>query len=503
MPFSNKNSLIVKTRQVITSESFRDTAAEMIFAPDLLNDFISQGIALKSIARYRASHESAIHLNAIPTVDSELYKYYKVDGPEERLFELKNRLNAMDVVEAAYIKPPAVPALMRLNNMQPTNFSALSVATGNFRNRQNYLDGSPIGINVQNAWNLPGGKGTGVNIIDIERSWRFTHEDLRSNQGGIIAGPNFDDDDHGTAVLGVCSGDDNGFGIVGISPEANVSAISIIDEFDTSQAIRMAADKLNKGDIILIEVHRSGPLSDLGIDQFGYIGIEWWPDDLAAIQYAVQKGIIVVEAAGNGGQDLDNAIYNIRPLNDHDRGPFPPDWRNPFNMTNRQSGAVLVGAGLPPIGTHGRTNDTGYGDAYQDRGRCFFSNFGARVDVQGWGWEVTTTGYGDLQGGNDKDLWYTDQFGGTSSASPVIVGVLACLQGILKARGSALLTSQQAIQLLRNSGSPQQDAPGFNFIPDMAGSGYPQQHPPKPRTQRIGNRPNLQQLIAQLHSFVS
>ena len=30
----------------------------------------------------------------------------------------------------------------------------------------------------------------------------------------------------------------------------------------------------------------------------------------------------------------------------------------------------------------------------------------------------------------------------------------------------------------------------------MTGSGYPQNHPQRPRNQRIGNRPNLRQLIA-------
>ena len=96
----------------------------------------------------------------------------------------------------------------------------------------------------------------------------------------------------------------------------------------------------------------------------------------------------------------------------------------------RDSGAILVGAGAPPPGTHGR-------DHGPDRSRLDFSNFGARVDAQGWGEEVTTCGYGDLQGGTNEDLWYTDTFSGTSSASPIVVGALGCLQGVLRARGPA------------------------------------------------------------------
>jgi len=101
------------------------------------------------------------------------------------------------------------------------------------------------------------------------------------------------------------------------------------------------------------------------------------------------------------------------------------------------------------------------------------------VDVQGWGEEVTTCGYGDLQGGANEDVWYTDAFNGTSSASPIVVGTLGCVQGVLKAQGRIPLSPSRARSLLRATGSFQQDAPN------------------RPRTQRIGNRPDLRQLIAE------
>ena len=110
----------------------------------------------------------------------------------------------------------------------------------------------------------------------------------------------------------------------------------------TARAIRMAADRLNRGDIILLEIHRSGPGAS-GVGQDGYIAIEWWPDDLAAIRYAVSRGVIVVEAAGNGARDLDAAIYNTPGAG------FPASWRNPFNIINPTSGAVVVGAGSPRL----------------------------------------------------------------------------------------------------------------------------------------------------------
>ncbi|KIW62880.1 hypothetical protein PV04_09772 [Phialophora macrospora] len=230
---------------------------------------------------------------------------------------------------------------------------------------------------------------------------------------------------------------------------------------DSAATINGACEKLGPGDILLLEGQMAGPMKKDGTD-VGLIPMEWWPDNLAVIRKAVAKGIIVVEAAGNGYQNLDDPVYETYPA-------FGSSWKNPLNPNNPSSGAIIVGAGNPPPRTHGR-------DWGADRSICDYSNYGSRVDCQGWGREVTTTGYGDLQGGT-VDTMYTDKFNGTSSASPVVVGALAVLQGILKAAKRPLLTPSRALQLLRDTGSPQQDG----------------QHGPK--TRRIGNRPDLRKLI--------
>src|SRR5207237_3049988 len=114
---------------------------------------------------------------------------------------------------------------------------------------------------------------------------------------------------------------------------------------------------------------------------------------------------------------------------------FPGTWSNPFARGTRDSGAIVVGAGAPPPGTHGR-------DHGPDRSRLDFSNYGSVIDVQGWGREVTTAAYGDLQGGVNEDVWYTDQFSGTSSASPIVVGAVGCLQGAMRSRGTPQTPAQ-------------------------------------------------------------
>jgi hypothetical protein len=430
---------------------------------------------------------------------ADMSRCYHVEAPDESLEALAEQLNAMDVVESAYVKPPlalatittSVPASRRggsgtrskkpkdagsteeadtytdalldgtrLNDMQPLEAESPPVSP-DFVARQGYLNAAPAGIDARYAWTVPGGRGLGVRVIDCEWGWRFNHEDLRVNQGGVVVGAGSTDTNPGTAVLGEISGDINTYGITGIASDATVFGAAF--SMPSAQVIQQAADRLSAGDIILLEIHRQGPGAS-GVGQDGYIAIEWWPDDFLAIRYASNRGVIVVEAAGNGARDLDNAIYDSRPAS------FPTWWVNPFRRTSLDSGAVIVGAGAPPPGTHGR-------DHGPDRSRLGFSNFGACVDAQGWGREVTTTGYGDLQGGSSPDLWYTDTFSGTSSASPIVVGALASVQGALRAAGRIPLSPGRARHMLRTTGSPQQDAPG------------------RPRTQRIGNRPNLRQLI--------
>jgi len=396
----------------------------------------------------------------------DLSVFYHVNVPEAQMDALAAQLRQHDAVEAAYVKPPGEPPLLleraeQLNAMQPRAEDA-PPSTPDFSARQIYLNAAPEGIDARHAWTLPGGTGAGVNIIDLEWSWRFTHEDLAQNQGGVVAGASAGDDNHGTAVIGEIGADNNAVGCIGICPDATVSAVAF--SMPTATAIRTAADRLRPGDIMLLEIHRPGPGAS-GTGQDGYIAIEWWPDDFAAIRYTVSKGIIVVEAAGNGSRNLDDPIYDTPALG------FPSDWTNPFNRANRDSGAIVVGAGAPPPGTHG--NNWG-----ADRSRLDFSNYGAVIDAQGWGREVTSTGYGDLQGGSDQNFWYTDRFSGTSSASPIVVGALGCVQGVLRGQGRVPLSPARARELLRATGSPQQDEPG------------------RPSTQRIGNRPDLRQLIA-------
>jgi hypothetical protein len=172
------------------------------------------------------------------------------------------------------------------------------------------------------------------------------------------------------------------------------------------------------------------------------VPVEW---DLAvwtAIHDATARGRIVVEPAGNGYQNLDSSVYN------------DSTGRNWFSY---DSGAILVGAGNAP-------GCATWGTATIARNRLPFSNYGSRLNVQGWGDCVTTTGYGSSQGGTDSNLWYANDFSGTSSASPIVAAAAAVLSSVAEGRGSTL-TPATVRSKLAATGQAQNYGLGGNIGP--------------------------------------
>jgi Subtilase family len=417
-----------------------------------------------------------------PAAPELLSPYYCVRSrdaiPQEELFarwqDVASTLTEVGAVDAVFPTPPTdLPVRSPGELGLPARNAAAEAPTPtqDFRARQAYLDAS--GVNALAARDVDGATGTGVRIADIEGGWCWEHEDLLRNIGGVIAGRPLEHDlrtrNHGTAVLGIMGADVNPFGTTGICPGSVLSGCSVYGQAGgAAAAIRIAADALAPGDILLVELHLPGPRWNFADreDQSGYVAVEFFPEMFAAIRYATARGVIVVEAAGNGGQHLADAVHNARPEF------FPADWRNPFDVdAGSDSGAVLVGAGAP-AGWAPQPADT----------RLAFSNWGRRVDSYGWGAGVATTGgfwtgEGDLAGGPDETRWYTKSFSGTSSASPMVAGALACMQGARRAAGYRPLTPDEARRALRETGSKQVDTPAH------------------PAAEYIGRRPDVRALV--------
>lgn len=261
-----------------------------------------------------------------------------------------------------------------LDDLPAASIDIASGAIPDYTSIQNYLDPAPAGIDARYAWTQKGGRGASIKLVDIEAGWNIDHIELptvnREPMYGAINGPSVSPNDicHGTAVLSIFAGNNNAIGVSGIASDADVFAASASWGHDDSpdqqwrwnvaDAIHACIDHLGPGDIILLEMHCPGPNSP-GVEELGFVAIEYWDDQFAAVQTAVNAGITVIEAAGNGSENLDAAIYGGR-----------------FSTAVRDSGAILVGAGFPAIVSK---------EYSPPHSRFSWSNYGSRVDLQGWG----------------------------------------------------------------------------------------------------------------------
>ncbi len=346
-----------------------------------------------------------------------------------------------DVTEA-FVAPQLVlpdelnePAIRRDGDSCP-------VKTPEYHEHQGYLDQAPGGIDAAFAWRQ-GIRGAGVWFADVEGAWNSSHEDLPGSRITVLAtqltGASWRA--HGTAVLGEVVGSDNGKGMIGIAPDVERVFVSPIARRNVAEAIDRAAGHLRAGDVLLIELQSTGPRGR-------YLPVEYWDDVYDAIRAATDRGVVVIEAAGNGGEDLDNRRYDGK-----------------LSRSGRDSGAIMVGAGAPPRA------------GFTDRERLDFSNYGSRLDVQGWGRKVATLDYGDLQacdGGVDRH--YTGEFAGTSSASPIVAGAAILIEERARRDGETL-TPNRVRDLLRRTGTPQV----------------------RTHQQPIGPRPDLARAFGDLH----
>src|SRR5207253_8716115 len=107
---------------------------------------------------------------------------------------------------------------------------------------------------------------------------------------------------------------------------------------------------------------------------------------------------------------------------------------------------------------HSAASAVGAGTGCGGNAREWWTNYSSRVNLHGWGDSVASTGYGDLAmvgGSGDGRQFYTSTFSGTSSASPIVVGAVADVNGARIAHGLGVATTSSMRSLLTSTGTPQ------------------------------------------------
>ncbi len=344
------------------------------------------------------------------------------DGPA--LLALARSLQALSCVEYAHIAATHPPPP---GDISPT--------TPDYTGEQGYLGPDP-GIDALGAHAL-GTTGAHVRLADCEYGWEVAHEDLvdipvqlEPDHSIHPTAVSYGWDDHGTAVLGETSAPHNGYGVSGAAPDAAVAGYtewSTEGGYRRAEAIAAAVSDAAAGDVVLLEMQAGGC-------DGAYVPAETDPSVFTITETAVAAGVVVVAAAGNGGADLDAGCY----------ASGYSSWGD--------SGAILVGAG----------------SASTAHNALSFSTFGANVDLQGWGTSVFTTGYGNILGLRDPTgQTYTDSFGGTSSASPIVAATAVLVQDHVQALGHAPLSPALLRDLLVATGRPQGSGGHIGPLPDV------------------------------------
>jgi subtilisin-like proprotein convertase family protein/subtilisin family serine protease len=275
-----------------------------------------------------------------------------------------------------------------------------------------------IDLNLSTAWNSY--RGQGINVAVVDDGLQLSHPDLAANcfplSSNRTQSLHFDfnnndtnpaptsDDVHGTSVAGLLAASSNTLGGLGVAPEARLGGLRLTADSTTPSTDASAFGWKNS--VFHIYNNSWGP-SDDGMTTEA-------PDSvvLSAMERAVKfgrggLGCIFVWACGNGRVEGDNSnydgyansIYTIAVGAVSDRGSI---------TTESESGANVV-AVVPS-------------SSLDRQGLCttdLVGKSGYNFDGSNDGSVIPTT--------NFKDLNYTNDFGMTSGATPLVSGVVALI----------------------------------------------------------------------------
>jgi hypothetical protein len=317
------------------------------------------------------------------------------------------------------IRVPCSPALPAEPVAAPSSLDDIPPFTPNFESYQGYRGAAPDGMGFDRVRSVLGARGEDVTIYHVEADWVWDHEDLGLSPfdfvGSMSPGTG-NGSNHGTGVVGLLYARRNGYGMTGVVDATRLQLVPIDQHTSLAGATAQAILRALPGDVLTLIGGYNLQLTKPD----DIVPYEFFQVNFDVILTASTRGLIVIESAGNGDNDLDDPRFQRR-----------------FDLSVRDSGAIFVGAtdGAQAV-------------------RAPFSNYGSRIDTNGWGYDVATLGYGTLFSPNgDRRQKYTEQYAGTSSASALLTGVVASLSSAARIQLGRLLSPQEVRQLLRSHGT--------------------------------------------------
>ncbi len=267
------------------------------------------------------------------------------------------------------------------------------------------IGGKGIDVRVQTPW-LSDWTGSGVVIGIVDDSLQHTHPDLASNYSAVDSydfgegdgdpSPVLWDDTHGTSVAGVAAArGGNGIGVTGAAPLAKLAGLRFSPSLATNATLAAAT-----------EFRSSGATTTIKIKNHSYSSRETYvavADQLTALANSSAFGTIHCHSAGNkrGEISADSVKKGIQ-NSPHSITVAALAPRGDFSDYSNYGGCVFV---------------TAPSNGYTHPSPSINTEWITTTDVVGSG------GYGGI-----PDDAYTRNFGGTSSSTPTVAGVLALLK---------------------------------------------------------------------------
>ena len=244
-------------------------------------------------------------------------------------------------------------------------------------------------LNVESVWNTY--KGSGINVVVVDDGLDYEHEDLAANVDSTknysyVDGETVRDltPSHGTSVAGIIAAEDNDIGVRGVAPDATIYSYNLLsgEESDMNKADAMAR---NRG-TTAVSNNSWGP-GDNGLPQASSLIWKMAVESSITEGYG-GKGVFYAWAGGSGGSRDYSSL---------------DEYANFYGVT-----AVCA------------VNYEGERPSYSEQGAnlwvCGPSNNGGFFSTLPG---ITTTAVYDS---------YTNSFGGTSAATPMVSGVAALMR---------------------------------------------------------------------------
>ena len=168
-------------------------------------------------------------------------------------------------------------------------------------------------VDAPEAWDL-GYRGAGVTVAVLDSGIDAEHPDIAPNlnvglSASFVPGEDFNVQpgvffNHGTHVAGTIAAADNGIGVIGVAPEAEIVAVKVLSEFTGSGSFAGVIEGIVYAADIGADVINMSLGADIPHNAEGAAAL--FVAAGRATNYAHQNGVTIFAAAGNDARDLDH-----------------------------------------------------------------------------------------------------------------------------------------------------------------------------------------------------